>query len=96
MNLTSYEIKLAAKLLEVASEKFSNHSCNDFELVREVGLTSEEAYEINRRFVEWNDPDWQDDYSEEELRVEHAIAGDNGLMAYLSERLKSQLTEEGV
>lgn len=33
MTLQPHELKLAAKLLEMAYDQFSNHSCNDFNLV---------------------------------------------------------------
>jgi hypothetical protein len=93
MNLSPHEIKLIAKLLEIASDKFSNHGCNDFKLTEEAELTPEESYEINRAYVEWSDPNWKEDYSEDHLRGEYAIAGDDGPMAYMSARLSAQLEE---
>ncbi len=95
INLKPHEIKLIAKLLEMASDKFSNHGCNDFDLVKEAGLTSEEAHEVNRGFASWNDPNWSNEYDEEDLLVDHAIAGDDGMMSYMSARVKAQLTEDG-
>ena len=52
--MTPVEKKLASKLLDMASEKFSNHGCNDFDLVTEGGLTAEEADVFQRAFYEWN------------------------------------------
>lgn len=37
------QFKLARKLLGMARNEFSNHGCNDFDLVGEGGLTVEEA-----------------------------------------------------
>lgn len=46
MELTKAEKKIAAALLDRAAEEFSNHGCNDFELLTEANLTREEALEI--------------------------------------------------
>ncbi len=54
MTLQPRELKLAAKLLKLASDQFSNHGCNDFDLVIEAGLTPEEAYEVNKAYVNWS------------------------------------------
>ncbi len=35
--------KLLLKVLQMATEEFSNHGCNDFDLIRDGGLTEEEA-----------------------------------------------------
>lgn len=35
--------KLAAKMLELASDEFSSHGCNDFDLVKDGDMTREEA-----------------------------------------------------
>lgn len=45
-NATPAQLKLAARLLDIAAEKFSRHICNDFDLVKQGGLTVEEAREI--------------------------------------------------
>ncbi len=62
---------LAANLLRMASEQFTNHGCNDFdlaELIPEaevrgallVELYGEDAddYEISEKRPDWNFPDW--------------------------------------
>lgn len=49
MNVT--EKKLAAKLLNMAADEFGNHSCNDFDLVRDGGLTAERAKEVQKALV---------------------------------------------
>jgi len=43
---TPAQLKLASKLLELASHKFSHHVCNDFCLIKDGGLTPTEAVEI--------------------------------------------------
>jgi hypothetical protein len=57
MELTSDEAKLVAALLRLASEQFSNHGCNDFDL-RQYGL-EHMAHELNE--LEWagTDPDFR-------------------------------------
>ena len=46
--------KLAACLLNIAADEFSNHGCNDFRLRSDGGLTDEEAREA---IEEMNKPD---------------------------------------
>ncbi len=86
-----HELKLARKLLELASEQFGNHGCNDFDLVENAGLTLEQAYEVNQAYVQWNGN--PDEYEEKELRVTHAVAGDDGMMMWLAARMEQELEE---
>jgi hypothetical protein len=44
--MTPAQLKIARKLLNLASEEFSNHGCNDFDLIKDGGLTKAEAVEI--------------------------------------------------
>ena len=44
--LEKTECKVLVRLLELAFEEFSNHGCNDFHLVNDAGLTTEEAEEF--------------------------------------------------
>jgi len=46
MYVNKLEKKLISKLLNMAADEFSNHGCNDFDLVSDGGLAKEEAYEI--------------------------------------------------
>lgn len=39
--------KLTATLLQTASNEFSNHGCNDFDLVKDGGLSREEALTLH-------------------------------------------------
>jgi len=40
------ELKSIVKLLELASEEYSNHGCNDFDLIRDGGLSLREARQV--------------------------------------------------
>lgn len=53
--LTTAEKKLIVYLLRRASDEFSNHGCNDLELVRDVGLTPEESFQIRMAMHERSD-----------------------------------------
>jgi hypothetical protein len=88
MTLNPHELKLASVLLELASDLFSSHVCNDFDLVKEAGLTDEEAYEINQEYVKHNGD--SEDWSEEELKVSHSVGGNDGLMGWLAARMKEE------
>jgi|GEM_PF-2057083 hypothetical protein len=89
MTLQPYELKLAAKLLEMASEKFSNHGCNEFDLIAEAGLTIEEATAINRAcFQRTGDADGYGG----NLDVSQAVFGDSVVMEYLAQRLAEEAT----
>ena len=53
-------MKLAGKLLDAASEQYSNHSCNDIDrkMIDSLGLTDEEKLRFLTEFWEWNgDPE---------------------------------------
>lgn len=52
-SLTDAETKVAAHLLQLASNQFANHGCNDLDLVREVGLTPEESHQLRLSVAEW-------------------------------------------
>lgn len=52
--MTPAERKLASKFLEMASEMFGNHGCNDFDLVTDGGMTAEEAEAFQRAYCAWN------------------------------------------
>lgn len=44
--MTAIEKKLTLALLKLAAEEFDNHGCNDFHLVKDGGLTREEAKKV--------------------------------------------------
>jgi hypothetical protein len=56
--MTYAEKILAARMLRMASEKFGNHGCNDFDLVGDGGMLAKEARDFRKRFHDWNgDPE---------------------------------------
>ena len=79
-----YEMKLIAKLLQLAADEFSNHGCNDFR-VDEL-LTEEEMIEL---FNATHDKDNQlDAYRYPDRAMKR---GDDWvLMQYLAERIESE------
>jgi len=55
---TGAEKRLAGRLLQMASDEFSNHGCNDFDLVGDGGMLAKEAKEFRRAYHDWNgDPE---------------------------------------
>jgi hypothetical protein len=82
--LTKKELLLISTLLELASERFSNHGCNDYYL--QPLLTEDECIELDKFLHEWNgdpeehNPDWAKDGQQM----------DWFLMSYLSDRCKEE------
>ena len=50
--MTPIEKKLASLLLNLAADEFSNHGCNDFNLIKEGGLTAEEVRKVQEALFE--------------------------------------------
>ena len=76
------EFKLAAKMLDLASDEFSNHGCNDVEDSVYEGWTIEERRAFVKEFHEWNgDPE---EYNENFLHL-----GDSTIMSFLSAKLSN-------
>jgi len=73
---------LIAKLLEMASDDFDNHGCNDLYDDFWEGVSEEEKQDLYKEYHEWNgDP--------EEYDPNHVdYLGDSSLMRYFSEKLK--------
>lgn len=74
--MTNTEKKLIAALLDLASEKFSNHGCNDFDLaeivpdVEERRAIAREYYEHNNEPEEFN-PDNKYESFEDWILMDH-------------------------
>lgn len=51
--MRDYEIKLAAMMLNMAADEFANHGCNDFDLVKDGGLTEAQAKEFKANAERW-------------------------------------------
>lgn len=56
MALTPSELKLAAHLLEMAADQYSNHGCNDFPEFASM-MSLEYRNQFVKDFEEWNDPE---------------------------------------
>ena len=81
MNLTRAELKLAARLLDLASDVFSNRNCNDFDL---TFLSLEERQEIMKAYH--SHIGTFQDYDENSVD----IGDDFILMEYLSNRIEEE------
>lgn len=88
MSLEAYELKLAAKLLQLAANEFSNHSCTDYDLMQEGGLSPEEALAINHGCAEQEGS--LDDFSDADLSSTYAAFGSDGVMQYLASRFEEE------
>ena len=56
--MTGAEKRLAARLLQMAADEFSNHGRSDFDLVADGGMMAKEADDFRKRYHAWNgDPD---------------------------------------
>ena len=91
--LKAFELKLAARLLDMAGDKFGNHGCNDFNLIDEgFGFSDQELIDLDRKMHEQNgDP--------EEHDPEWAVTGhqaDSCLMFYLSHRFEAEAKDKCV
>lgn len=79
-DMKSKEIKLISKLLEMASDEFSNHGCNDVEDSFYEGWTIEERIQLVKEFHEYNgDP--------EEFNENFLYLGDDILMSFFAHKL---------
>lgn len=77
------KLLLAAKLLELASEEFSNHGCNDLPDEFLFGWTHEELIQLDKDYHTKNgDPDEHD--------PNNLLFFDDGLMWYLAQELKKE------
>lgn len=51
--MTATERKLAGKLLQMTDEHYSNHGCNDLDLIADCGLTEAEGKKIATALAKW-------------------------------------------
>jgi len=80
--MTTKEKQLAAHMLELASDEFSNHGCNDVDASVYEGWTLQERQQFVKEYYEWNgDPE---NYSPTFLHI-----GDSSIMSFLSHKLKN-------
>jgi len=81
--MTEKENKLAAKMLTMASDEFSNHGCNDIDESLFADWTDEEKDQFMIDFHIWNgDP-------EEIGNMSILMLGDAGIMSFLAHKLRA-------
>ncbi len=85
MSTRDVESILASKLLRMAADEFSNHGCNDFDLVKDAKLTPAESFAFRKAASEWNGDAAEDPARE----TEHGMS-DWFAMSYLAEVLKKR------
>lgn len=86
--MTPLEKKLVARLLSMASDVFSEHGCNDFDLVGDAGLTPDESLSIQQALHSWQD----DPFAPPPSADQHYVM-DWMLMRMLADRLKAPKEE---
>lgn len=80
--MTTKEKKLAAKMLDLASNEFGRHGCNDVDDSVYNEWTLEERQTFVKEFHDWNgDP--------EEYLPTHLHLPDYAIMDFLAHKLKS-------
>jgi len=84
--MKEHEKILAVKMLELASENFSNHCCNDVDEKVYRSWTPEERKQFVKEYHEWNgDPE---EYDENFLYLP-----DFAIMDFLAYKLKNEYNE---
>jgi hypothetical protein len=83
--MTKAELKLLVKLLDMSIHEFSNHGCNDFDLVKDGGLTEKQAYKIQQSLFD----DKINDYHSNNL-----YSMDWLLMLWLKKKILKELENE--
>jgi len=83
--MNSNEDKLAAALLDLASEQFSNHGCNDFRISEHVDMTADEMRALDLAMHVWNG-----DPHEHDPNADHDYQSDFFLMSYLAAKLRGE------
>jgi len=80
--MNAKEKALAAKMLEMASDEFGNHGCNDVDESFWEGWTRDERIEFVKQYHEYNgDP--------EEFTPNHLHLPDFAIMGFLAHKLKN-------
>jgi len=83
MGMKVNELRLAAAMLKIASEKFSNHGCNDVDEKLYEGWTDEERQQLIKDINEWD--------GDEDGPSDVTYIPDWVLMAYLSDKIKCEI-----
>lgn len=82
--MTKLEKKLAARLLDIASDQFSNHGCNDFDLKAVMPNVKD------RRALAMSMHEDNGDPEEFDPKCSYDNMPDWWLMSYLSQKLKRE------
>lgn len=77
--------KIAARLLKMASEEFSNHGCNDFDL-RKILPNVEDRRALAKAIAKWNGDDLDDLDPEDD----HNYEMDWILMSFMADQLDDE------
>lgn len=93
ITLTDTQAKLLVELLELSSDQFSNHGCNDFDLTKSIPELADRR-ELMRTYNEHNGSPEDFEYDDEH-GSEFKDASDAAMMGYLADRVKEQLEQEG-
>lgn len=93
IQLTDAEARLLIALLELASDSFSNHGCNDFDLTKAVP-NLEDRRALMKSYNDYNGSpeDFEDD---EKHGSQYELEDDSALMGYLTCRIEEQLGIKG-
>lgn len=84
MKINIKEKNLISEFLEIASDKFSNHCCNDVDESLFVDWTSDERKQFVKEYHEWNgDPEEFDD--------KFLVLPDYAIMSFLADKLKNEI-----
>lgn len=78
--MTNKERILSAKLLELASEEFGNHCCNDVDESYFTNWTTEERQKFVKEYYNYNG-------SPEDYNPKYLLLPDFALMGFLSHKL---------
>lgn len=92
VTLTDTEAKVLAELLELASDTFSNHGCNDFELDKCI-LDLEDRKKLMKSYNDYNGSSEDFEYDVKH-RSKFELENDAALMGYLADRIKEQLEND--
>ena len=85
------EKELTAKLLDMASEEFGNHGCNEVGKSFWSGWTTGEVRQFIDEYHQWNGD--SDEWNEENYGLDGYIysLGDSQIMSFLAYKLKNEL-----
>ena len=89
ITLPDAEARLLIELLELASDSFSNHGCNDFDLTKSVP-DLEDRRALMKRYNDYNGS-LEDFEYDEEHGSQYELDNDSALMSYLARRIEEQL-----